>query len=196
VLLLCLALAKPIWGTYWPTGFKLFSAGILGIVIWVLQSEYEPTLAQFGLDASTLASMRVKAWILVGMGLNILVHTVVFESLPRISQRWFAHSQGSWAEPSLLITAGNLLSVALVGPVFEEVVFRGYLYLVLRQNWGDVPATVITAAAFSLFHWTLNPFLILSSLLYIYLNNRAGSLLPSVAGHVSWNTLVVLREGV
>jgi membrane protease YdiL (CAAX protease family) len=83
----------------------------------------------------------------------------------------------------------------LIAPVTEEVLCRGYFYLILRQNWGGRAAALISSAAFALIHvghgfdriW-----IFAISLVYVYANNRARSLVPSLASHVAGNALVLL----
>ncbi len=54
---------------------------------------------------------------------------------------------------TLSIPIGELLVLGLVlGPVLEESLFRGCLLPVLAQTTGTIPAVIITAALFALFH--------------------------------------------
>jgi len=55
------------------------------------------------------------------------------------------------------IPLGELLVLGLVlGPLLEESLFRGYLLPVLAQTIGTLPALIITAVLFALFHGPTN----------------------------------------
>jgi|FLYL01.1.fsa_nt_gi membrane protease YdiL (CAAX protease family) len=45
-----------------------------------------------------------------------------------------------------------MVSLALVAPVLEEIMFRGILYKVVDQRWGPGAAIWVTSLVFSLFH--------------------------------------------
>ena len=45
---------------------------------------------------------------------------------------------------------------AIVGPLFEELIFRGILYTGFRRNGSALQSIVLTAVLFGLFHMTLN----------------------------------------
>jgi len=82
--------------------------------------------------------------------------------------------------------------IAILGPLLEEICFRGVVYGALRQVvpvWLAIPAS---AAVFSLAHADLNaaaPLFVLGSLLaYIY--ERTRSVVASWITHACWNGLV------
>lgn len=86
---------------------------------------------------------------------------------------------------------GTLLIV-----IWEELWFRGYLLLRLRDRLGPGAATAITAAAFTALH-LLNPQLPATALagisaaglLLAALVLRTGSILPAIGCHLAWNSL-------
>lgn len=85
----------------------------------------------------------------------------------------------------------------MIGPFLEELLFRGYLYLIFRQNWGRRWAALISSAIFAIGHFG-NAFVAVdvffTSLLDIYLDNKARSLAPSTVGHAAYNlVLSVIR---
>jgi membrane protease YdiL (CAAX protease family) len=55
------------------------------------------------------------------------------------------------------IPVGELLVLGLIlGPLLEESLFRGCLLLVFAQTTGTIPAVIITAVLFALFHGPTN----------------------------------------
>ena len=82
------------------------------------------------------------------------------------------------------------LVLVVVGPIIEEVVFRGYLYGRLRQQriafW---PTTLIVSALFALAHWQWNVALdvFVLSIIMCVLRQKTGSLWPSIVVHMLKN---------
>lgn len=85
----------------------------------------------------------------------------------------------------------EMLVVLLIGPVFEEIIFRGAIFSVLRNNMPLIPAIIIQAILFGLLHG--NPlqglyafFLgIVLCLVYLY----TGSILGDMLCHIIFNVL-------
>jgi membrane protease YdiL (CAAX protease family) len=91
------------------------------------------------------------------------------------------------------------LLATLVGPLFEEVLFRGYFYGALKQARGPVIAFVVTAVGFTLMHGAqvggdvvALSVIGLSSLLYTALRAGSGSVVWSAAAHYAYNVSVFL----
>lgn len=96
-----------------------------------------------------------------------------------------------------------------LGPLMEELIFRGFLYPVLARRFGVVSAVLLTATAFGLVHaaqlafaWGLVLIIFLVGLVLTIVRAKTGSVASSFLVHVSYNsTLVVLgafamRHGV
>jgi membrane protease YdiL (CAAX protease family) len=83
--------------------------------------------------------------------------------------------------------------VAGLGPVLEELFFRGFIYPALKQRMGIAKAMVVTAAVFAAFHMSLAAFLpiFFLGLFLTYLYESTGSLVPSISAHVLHNVLMV-----
>lgn len=93
------------------------------------------------------------------------------------------------------VTVGRaLIVIATVGvlvPVAEELLFRGVLYSWLRQRWGMLPCTVISAALFAIAHanfrMALQIFItgVILALLYEY----SRSVITPMLTHMAVNTI-------
>ncbi len=80
--------------------------------------------------------------------------------------------------------------VTLVGPVFEEIFFRGFMYGALRKKIGVSASIFLTAFLFSMLHTNLIGFLpiMVLGILLAYLYEMTGSLIPSIIVHIIHNT--------
>ena len=85
-------------------------------------------------------------------------------------------------------------ALALVTPVSEEVLFRGFVLRGLLGRIGAGPAIVSTALVFSALHLdtgTIIPIFI-TGLALGWLNVRTGSLWPCIAAHAAQNAIALL----
>lgn len=105
------------------------------------------------------------------------------------------------AIPSSLLSTANALSltgrglIAVLMAISEEFFFRGFLagYLYVRQ--GMIPATIVSAAIFTLYH--LAVYGTSTTLLYVFISGivlafvflRTGSLVPDLSAHILNNLI-------
>ena len=98
-----------------------------------------------------------------------------------------------WAAPSL--TAISLVEYVIFAPVFEELAFRGLLFAILRRKFRFLPAALISASIFAIAHgYGLVGFIsvLWSGVLWAWLYEKTGSLLPGILAHAINNLLVCL----
>ncbi len=90
----------------------------------------------------------------------------------------------------------SLAGIVLVGPFFEEVVFRGFLYGTLRGRFSRAAAALASAGLFSLAHgYGLVGFVSVfwSGIVLAWIYEEGGSLWPSIAVHGTGNLLYSLN---
>ena len=85
----------------------------------------------------------------------------------------------------------NFLSVALIGPVSEEICFRGLCYTRLRKGMGKLWSGLISAVFFGIAHgdpvWFLVGFTFGIGLAWIF--ETTGSLWTCILVHITNNTI-------
>lgn len=91
----------------------------------------------------------------------------------------------------------NIAYVALIGPIMEEIVFRKYLLNKLRW-FGDLPAILITAVAFGLFHMNLNQFLYAATLgaVFAYIALRTNTIRYTIILHMMINAIGIVAAQI
>ena len=96
------------------------------------------------------------------------------------------------ARPVFLILASLL--IALLGPITEEVFFRGFLYGALRKRLGIASAVIISGFLFSFLHINLLGFISILALgiFLAYMREKTGSLIPSITVHIVHNSAMTL----
>ena len=78
----------------------------------------------------------------------------------------------------------------LLGPILEEIFFRGFLYQAWEKQWGWMPATLLTSIAFGLGHPTHLMSSFLASVVFISIMRRGNSLRAAIYVHSAYNILV------
>lgn len=119
--------------------------------------------------------------------------------------QWLAHGhkvtqdiQQLGSQTPLGLRVALVVLVISLGPIVEELLFRGVLLSALLQRWSVLPSVLVTSALFALvhlsglqFHWYAVPQLFLLALLLAWLRLQSGSIWPAVVAHGSNNLLAV-----
>jgi hypothetical protein len=98
-----------------------------------------------------------------------------------------------WATPSLTVV--SLLEYVVFAPLFEELAFRGLLFAILRRKFSFLPAALISAGIFGVAHgygWVGLLSVCWSGVLWAWIYEKTGSLLPGILAHAINNLLVCL----
>lgn len=78
----------------------------------------------------------------------------------------------------------------VIGPIVEELVFRGFIYRAFEARWGWLPSMAITSVMFGLVHPSHVVSSMIASVIYICVLRRTGSLWASIAVHALHNIVV------
>ncbi len=83
--------------------------------------------------------------------------------------------------------------VAILGPIMEEIFFRGFLYTALKRHTDVTGAIFISALLFSFLHLHLVGFLpiVILGVFLAYLYEKTGSLVPCITVHIVHNLIMV-----
>ena len=103
----------------------------------------------------------------------------------------------------LLQDPSALLLVAAFGvaiaPVFEELIFRGFVYSVFERTHGQLAAVIITAGAFALihgpqygWHWQILLLLMYVGIVFGAVRAATKSIVPPTIIHASYNMTLVI----
>lgn len=78
-----------------------------------------------------------------------------------------------------------VFSQAILGPIGEEIFFRGYIFTTLSERYSLWGGALLSSLVFALLHginWNL-PLIFIHGLLYAYFLHKSKSLMAVVAGH-------------
>lgn len=175
-----------------------------GFYLYVLRPQLRP--AVWGKSSRPLRDLALGVgswliaypWVVVAsQGVEALVN--YFSSSTAIEQEAVQYVRGISAYPVML--AFSFMLVALVIPIIEEIVFRGFLQQWLKQKLPPLSAIIITSLLFAAAHFStfqgLSNLAIITALFVLalflgYLRERQGNLLASISLHATINTITLL----
>lgn len=84
----------------------------------------------------------------------------------------------------------NILYASIVGPIFEELIFRKLLLDKLRR-FGELPAILLTGLAFGFFHMNLSQFFYAAVLgfIFAFVTLRTNTVIYSILLHIMVNSI-------
>lgn len=92
-----------------------------------------------------------------------------------------------------------MISATTVGPVCEELIFRGFLLPLLARTFGPAPAVMLSALPFALLHgpqykwtWQLVLLIFLAGCAFGWTRLRTGSTATSAVMHAAYNSFFFL----
>jgi len=167
---------------------------LMSAAILYLHGKDVPLSASLGLRPTHVAIP------LLALLLGFTVHFPA-EAVDIARQRFFPTPPEELQRELALLTAETALGkamilffVACVGPLAEEILFRGALFGVLRRHRSLAVTTATVAGCFVAAHMEIAkwPALAIVALAMTYVRAVSGSLLPSIGMHVVFNATTVL----
>ena len=132
----------------------------------------------------------------------VILYGVIYDSLfgiPDSTEIFWADS-GSASDPLILFALFVILAVC--APLFEELVFRGYILDSLRGIHSDRVAILASGAMFGVMHYSIFEYMniypigatAIGGFLYAWLRIRTGSIWPPIICHSLWNGSIFFFE--
>ena len=111
---------------------------------------------------------------------------------PALARAMGEHASHAMQMEAALSTSGIVMFVfiaACIGPIVEELFFRGMLFPVWQDAWGWVASAFATAVVFGLFHGTFWP-QFLASFVFVCVMRKTGALRGSIYTHAASNLVL------
>lgn len=123
------------------------------------------------------------------LGVLLLCFSVFYSFIPESST-----SEGAGSPAPLWVFIVEIFVLVIVGPIFEEIVFRGYLLGRLSYKFGMKYGIILSSFLFGVLH-VQNVFGatmagVILSIFYI----RSGSLISPIIIHICFNLMVGIRD--
>lgn len=169
-------------------------------MLFIARKAFARQLKGFGLNLKTIhkdvcfsmvyllaISPLIQLFLLVILVAGRLIHEG-FEIPPHQTLTFLAENN------SVMLTIMTVVMAAIIVPIFEEMLFRGFLQSTLRSVSTPWTAIVFTSVFFALIHWpnyTHMPSLFFLSCGFGYAYERSGSLLRPILMHILFNGISV-----
>ena len=169
-------------GIFLVIGELFFTVPIWYLGIWKNQGSW----ADMGLRKFRPGSLALGCGLMIGSWIFNLGYGFFIGLFDLQVQPDFAPLFDGTISPNLIFLGG-----AIVAPMVEEIIFRGFIFAGLRQRYGWVKSALMSSALFALIHFqpaAILPIFILG-LIFSYLYHLSGSIWPAVIMHMSTNAL-------
>lgn len=113
-----------------------------------------------------------------------------------LEEEWTDDSSSFSGLFPILFVLSSILTVCVIGPIAEEILFRGYLQTLFAHHIGRNWSVVITAFIFSLYHIDIPSFLalFLSGIIFGLVRETFGSVWAASLLHMFMNTISSLGD--
>lgn len=93
---------------------------------------------------------------------------------------------------TLIEDKGILLHVLIFAPIVEEVIFRGYIYKILKSKLPIIFSMIISSTLFALIHYNVLSYILLFvlSIFLTYIYERNGSIICPIIIHSLFNLMM------
>jgi uncharacterized protein len=137
-------------------------------------------------------SWRLAAGLAVGLLISLLIVASLLEPLLGAGEEQGLDPTG-WDSDRAPAFVLNAFVTAVLGPIVEELLFRGIGFYLLAQ-FGQVAAVVVTAIAFALTHGILVglPIFFIIGVGLGFMRSRTGSIYPPILLHAGFNTIALI----
>ncbi len=131
----------------------------------------------------------VSAVVLCGVANNYIY--MILQSALGLSDTGYERVAQNFYQQELLI---EIAALCVLGPLAEEIVYRGFVYQRLREKGSETLAAVCSALLFGVMHFNLVQcaYAFVLGILLAHIVNRTGSLLTAAAAHMAANLVSVL----
>lgn len=166
----------------------LFDAAVVAIVLLA----YKPVLhfIKSIWDVSVLKNGKTYLYLLIGfiviaLSQYLTLHVFSFESAAEQKEQL-----GSFGIQNSIQSIIYVLSVAIITPVKEEILFRGILYRFLEKKYNFLVGIIISSFIFGILHGGLLITATIMGMVFAMLYKKTQSIIPSIILHIVWNLLV------
>ncbi len=151
----------------------------------------------FGLKVARGQGMKLAGMVIVVVAVGLWGEWMMgrLSEMVGLTNHWT-----EWFDPDLVWAPHSVLAITLVeyvifAPIFEELAFRGLLFATLRRRLSFAPAALLSAGLFALAHgygWIGFISVLWSGVLWAWVYEKTGSLIPGMVAHALNNLLVCL----
>lgn len=177
-----------------PCTFAAMAAALVLYILLGLLRE-RPVLGELKVKGISQSQAGGAIALAFGLRLAVSVYTVLSDEIPALKDSLESAPDISPALSSPLNILFALLIMNIAAPVFEEVLFRGFIQTELMRGFPSPAAIVISSLIFAVFHGNLfqSTFVFFVGLCLGFCFYKTGSLLTSIILHIIFNSSAALQ---
>lgn len=188
-------------GVIFGTGLPMFSAvglgTVLGILVPIFFLSRQPGMSlarDFGLVAISGKTIALSAAMALAslMPMSLLGSLSVQIKAP--DPEWVQYMADNLPGNGLELVLA-LITVSIIAPLAEEIVFRGILYRLVRRTWGIPHAFTISTLVFAIVHF--QPWFMLGlvgvGFIMAFVYQATGSVLAAAVTHMVYNAVSLIQ---
>lgn len=173
----------PLQASLLKVAFPLLAIGIIALGVKRRGLSWRENIGMIPPRAS-----QVALWMTIYLGWMLLTNLIMDWRGP-----W---DFSGWARSPMIVNVLRVLAVCILGPIAEELIFRGWLYdRFSRTRLGPTMTIVILAAIWAVIHISYPPGVIavifVSGLMLGFARRQTGSVILPILMHVAWNLYAV-----
>lgn len=146
---------------------------------------------------------NLTVWRSLGIGVSFVIFNVILIKVLRVfvdveglelSQMFFSATPEIAAIVKTYGFAAGMLAVAIVGPIYEEIIFRGVVLGSIEKHLGFITANILQAVLFAIVHFNFSLFVyyLFFGLITGYYTRRTGGLQTGIILHAVNNFFVLV----
>ncbi|RKY39945.1 MAG: hypothetical protein DRP75_00065 [Candidatus Omnitrophota bacterium] len=170
---------------------------LIFFVIYFVLKKYRQNLTSLGIEAGNLLrkiKLGISAYITITPVLFILL-LILNIWIERFDYHPPLHPLMSliFKEERGVVLLFLLLLGTVMGPIAEEIFFRGFAYPAIKKRVGVYPSIFFTSFFFALLHQSLFAFLpvLFLGIVLAYIYEKSNSLIPCITLHILHNSLMI-----
>ncbi|WP_026834652.1 CPBP family intramembrane glutamic endopeptidase [Eubacterium xylanophilum] len=171
---------------------------VVGFGLWYYYIRKKKDMLPVSYDKSLAAKpllINVLMGVLAQFATVVIILAVVMVS-PGVIESYNDTMQGmdmDNVQPAILI-----LVVCIIGPIGEELVFRGMIYRTLRKGLPAVAAMIISGILFGIYHEQLvqGIYTAIFGFVLALVFEKTNSVLPSIVMHITYNSFNYIFEQI
>ncbi|MFH1782799.1 MAG: type II CAAX endopeptidase family protein [Candidatus Omnitrophota bacterium] len=176
-----------------------FSIDVIGIIVvsYFVVSKYKDKLKDLGLTFDNFlknVASGIGSYIFILPALTVVLFlSISFLNLLGYEPKPQAVFEIFMGEERSRVLFFFTIFISLLGPIAEEIFFRGFMYPAIKKRFGIIWGALFSASIFSLLHTNIVGFLPIMALglLLTYLYESTGSLTAPMIAHMLHNSIML-----
>jgi membrane protease YdiL (CAAX protease family) len=126
----------------------------------------------------------------IAQALNFLIALIPYEDAA-----YEETSEEMFYQTGLLL---QFIVIGVIGPISEELVFRGLIFRRVRDYGGFWPAAILSGLVFGIYHWNITQgiFASIMGVLFAMIYEHYGTIWASIAAHIANNIVATMMNSV